>query len=63
MREKPDRRVELLDAVTEALRGYERDGEVVIPSAAWVVQARERRSSGAVSRWYAAGDSNPEPSD
>jgi SAM-dependent methyltransferase len=40
IRNAPERRDELLDAVTDALRGYERDGEVVIPSAAWIVAAR-----------------------
>ena len=39
IREAPERRPELLDAVTEVLRAYERDGEVVFPAAAWIVHA------------------------
>ncbi len=40
IREQPDRGPDLLDAVTVALREYERDGEVVLPAAAWIVHAR-----------------------
>jgi SAM-dependent methyltransferase len=39
LREAPDRGPDLLDAVTDALREYERDGEVVLPAAAWIVHA------------------------
>ena len=37
IREAPDRRDALLDAVTAALQEYERDGEVVLAAAAWIV--------------------------
>ena len=40
LRELPERGPELLDVVTDALREYERDGEVVLPAAAWIVHAR-----------------------
>ena len=40
LRDHPERGAELLDAVTAALREYERDGEVVLPAAAWIVHAR-----------------------
>jgi SAM-dependent methyltransferase len=39
LRAAPERRPELLDVVTDALREYERDGEVVLPTAAWIVHA------------------------
>jgi SAM-dependent methyltransferase len=39
IREMPDRRADLVTAVADALREYERDGQVVVPSAAWIVHA------------------------
>ncbi len=39
LREAPERRAELLDAVTAALTEYERDREVVLLAAAWIVHA------------------------
>ena len=39
IRDAPERLPELLDAVTDALRGYERDGAVTLPAAAWIVRA------------------------
>lgn len=39
MRDHPERRDELLAAVADAVRQYERDGEIVVPAAAWIVRA------------------------
>ncbi|MGZ8733576.1 MAG: class I SAM-dependent methyltransferase [Acidimicrobiia bacterium] len=39
LRDAPERRAELLDVVADALGEYERDGEVVLPAAAWIVHA------------------------
>ena len=39
IREMPDRRDAVITAVADSLREYERDGEVVAPSAAWIVHA------------------------
>jgi SAM-dependent methyltransferase len=39
LREHPERRDELLATIAEALAPYERDGEVVLQAAAWIVSA------------------------
>jgi len=46
IREMPERRDDLISVVADALREYERDGEVVVPSAAWIVHATNPTGAG-----------------
>jgi hypothetical protein len=46
IREMPERRDDLINVVADALREYERDGEVIVPSAAWIVHATNPARAG-----------------